>query len=227
MLSLGKVTVLILFAVALVVFFLYGKGVLTFNNLTYYREALLFFVEQHYILSAAGLIVAFISTAFFVPGAIILSLAGGLMFGAFWGTIYVNIGATLGATLAFLTARYLMGGLIQKKFEKQLKVFNNEIAHYGNNYLLTLRVVPVLPFFIVNYLAGITRIPLSSFIVSTFFGILPGSIVYAYAGRQIGTINAVSEIFSLKLFLVFLLMAFIILLPVLIDFVKKLKNRLK
>ena len=156
-----------------------------------------------------------------IPGATILTLAAGFLFG-FFGIIYVNIGATIGAILAFLVARYLLGNWLQKRYGERFVSFNKEIAENGYNYLLTLRFIPLFPFFLVNIFAGITRIPLMTYVWTTMVGIAPASFVYIYAGRQLGAIDKPGDILSGQIMLAFVLLGLLALSPV---FFKKLLKK--
>ena len=141
---------------------------------------------------------------FFLQVALVLTLAGGFLFGVVWGAVYLMVGLTLGTSLsAFLIARYLAGTWIHSRYEGHLKKFNREVAHYGSSYLLMLRIIPVLPFFAVNFLAGTTKMSVKRFILTTAVGLLPGSVVYTYAGKQLGNITSVDDITTPKLFIGF------------------------
>jgi uncharacterized membrane protein YdjX (TVP38/TMEM64 family) len=153
-----------------------------------------------------------------IPGAVIFSLAAGFLFG-FWGVLYVNIGATIGAIIAFLVARYLIGDWLQKRYANRLASFNREIEENGYNYLLMLRLIPVFPFFLVNIFAGITRIPLLTYAWTTIVGIAPASFVFIYAGCQLGNIDKPGDILTWQILLVFVLFGLLALIPV---FLKKL-----
>jgi len=189
---------------------------LTAETFRLYRGELLAVTAAHYA-TVAALFTAFyiIVTALSIPGAAILSLAAGFLFG-FTGIIYVNIGASGGAILAFLTARYLVGDWLQKRYSGRLVSFNKEMAENGYHYLLTLRFIPLFPFFLVNILAGLTRVPLATFAWTTVVGILPGSFVYIYTGRQLGIIEKPGDIFSCPMILAFVLLGLLVLSPVLI-----------
>ncbi len=199
----------------------YFRKSLTLEEIQKSREALQRFVEAHYLLSVAGFIGIEFLTAFFLPGSLVLTLTGGFLFGVVWGTIYVLIGMTSGASLAFLFARSLAGGWIHAKYERHLKKFDEEIDRHGSSYLLMLLIVPVLPFCVVNYLAGMTKMSLKKFILTEALGLLPGTAVYAYAGRQFGNIRSVDDLMTPKLFIAFLLLGILALLPVFIHLLKK------
>jgi uncharacterized membrane protein YdjX (TVP38/TMEM64 family) len=220
-----KVVLLILFLLFLVVLYLIGKDLMTFENMKRNRQALRKFVEAHYRLAVIVFLIAEISTAFVVPGAIVLSLAGGFLFGVVPGAVYSISGLVIGASLAFLASRYLIGRWIQQRYGKQLGGFNEEIGRYGNNYLFMLRIVPILPFFLVNYLAGMTRIAFKPFLFTTFIGMLPGSLIYNFAGHQLGRIEEIEDVFSPGLMAAFILLTLLAFLPVVVNRLKTRKIR--
>ncbi len=129
-------------------------------------------------------------------------------------TLFVNIGATTGATLAFLTARYLLRDTVEQKFGKWLGPFQEGFAKNAFSYLLTLRLIPLFPFFVVNLVSGLTRVNVGTYVAATAIGIIPGSFVYAYAGRQLGTINSLKEIASPNVIGAFVLLGLLALVPV-------------
>jgi uncharacterized membrane protein YdjX (TVP38/TMEM64 family) len=221
----GKQIVFIaLIAMAILFIRYFGKDFISFETVARNKEALIRLVEDQYLLSVLGFMAAFVPTAFFVPGAIVLSLAGGFLFGVIPGVIYLNIGGTLGAGLAFLSSRYLVGQWIQRRYSSALKTFNEEVVRHGHYYLISLRIVPVLPFFLVNYLAGLTKISLKKFIGTTSLGMLPGSFVYTLAGQQLETVNAPEDILSVRLIVAFSLLGLFSLLPVIVDYTKRWRN---
>lgn len=173
------------------------------------------FVQSHYLLAVIGFGMAFFSTAFIVPGALVLTLGAGFVFGAVAGAFYSIIFLTASSTAAFLASRYFIGHWVQTHYQEQLKRFNREIELHGMNYLFVLRIMPVMPAFLLNYLSGLTRISTTRFTVVSFLGISPGAAVYALAGRQLATIRTTSDILSPDVAVVFLLLALLALLPVL------------
>lgn len=198
---------------------------LTFEILKANKELLFEYVKENYFLSSIIFILIFIITvALSLPGGAVLTLAGGFIFGTLAATLYVNISATIGATLAFLITRYLIGNWIQKRYGQQLKRFNEEISSHGPNYLLTLRFIPIFPFFLINLCAGLTRIQLKSFIWTTSIGILPGDIAYCFAGSQLGSVNSTQDIFSKNILIAFLLLAAFSIVPVVYNKIRRKKE---
>jgi uncharacterized membrane protein YdjX (TVP38/TMEM64 family) len=206
--------VLIISAIVAIRFSSLGN-ILTFENLKHQRESLALIVRENYLSSSLLYIVVYIlSTAFSIPGAVILTLAGGFLFGVTIGTLYVDVGATLGAAGAFLSARYLLGERLQHKYDQQLKRFNAEMDRNGMNYLLTLRLIPLFPFFLINFLSGLTQIPLRTFIWTTAVGIIPGTAVFAFTGQQLALIDSPKDILTGKILMVFIVLAVFALIPV-------------
>jgi uncharacterized membrane protein YdjX (TVP38/TMEM64 family) len=195
---------------------------LTFENLKANKEILFEHVKEDYLLSSViFVLIAIIALALSLPVGAALTLAGGFVFGTWVATIYINISATIGATLAFLITRYLIGNCIQKRYGPRLNRLNEEISSHGPNYLLTLRFIPIFPFFLINLCAGLTRIPIKSFIWTTAVGILPGDIVYSFAGSQLGSINSTKDIFSKNILVAFLLLAALSIAPVLYNKIRR------
>lgn len=204
---------------------IYATGLnqyLTFENLQKNKATMSELVKHHYTGSAAAFILIYIaSVALSIPGATLLTLIGGFLFGKWIGTLYVNIGATSGAMLAFLLSRYLLGETLQQKYDKQLKTMNDELEKNGVWYMLSLRLIPVFPFFLINLLAGLTRISLRDFFLTTAIGILPASFVYTYAGHALGTIHSLKDVLSRETVIAFTLLGVLSLIPIVINKLKK------
>lgn len=187
---------------------------LDFHHLNRHKEQLIAFVAGHYLEAVFAFIALYIGTALFLPGALLLTLAGGMMFGTLPTVVYANVGATTGAVLAFLCGRKLFGEWIQEHFQRELRRLNDELSRHGMNYLLVLRFLPIAPFFVINYCAGITRIPLRTFLWTTSLGIIPGSFAYAFLGHQLRKVKAVADLFSWKIMIALLILSLLALLPV-------------
>lgn len=122
-----------------------------------------------------------IGTVFFLPGSV-LTLAGGALFGPVWGTLYNLTGATIGATLAFLVARYLASDWVEAKTGGRLKQLKDGVEGEGWRFVAFVRLVPLFPFNLLNYALGLTRIKLSHYIIASYLCMLPGAIAYTYLG---------------------------------------------
>ena len=179
-------------------FFIFDLGrFLTLESLKNNRDLLLSWQDDHRLATvAAFMLIYIVQTGLSLPGATILSLAAGALFGPWFGTLYVVTAATLGAGLAFFAVRYLFRDAVVKKFGGKLEGINRELDGRGLNYLLFLRLVPVFPFFLINLAAGLTRLPLRTFLLGTFVGIIPGSFVYVNAGAGLATIDTLGDIAS-------------------------------
>jgi uncharacterized membrane protein YdjX (TVP38/TMEM64 family) len=211
-----KAIIALVIGLAIGAFFYFDLGrFLSLDALKENRDQLLAFTDAHYLVAVCIFIGTYaVVTGLSLPGAVILTLAGGFVFGAVLGTMFVNLGATTGATLAFLTARYLLRDTVEQKFGKSLRPFQEGFAKNAFSYLLTLRLIPLFPFFVVNLVSGLTRVSAGTYIGATALGIIPGSFVYAYAGRQLGTINSLKEIASPNVIGAFVLLGLLALVPV-------------
>ena len=159
-----------------------------------YKVALIFFVA--YVLV----------TALSLPGAVIMTLAAGALFGLASGTLLVSFASSIGATLAFLASRYLLRDVIQARFGDRLNAINEGMAKDGTLYLFTLRLVPLFPFFLVNLLMGLTPIKTLSYYWISQLGMLAGTLAYVNAGTELAKINSLSGILSPGLVLSFALL---------------------
>lgn len=187
----GKIVVAAILAAAIGAFFYFDlQQYLSLDALKANRDRLLAFTDANYATAVVSFIVGYcLVTGLSLPGAAILTLGGGFLFGSVVGTVFVNVGATTGATLAFLAARYLLRDWVEQKFGDRLAPIQEGFAKNAFSYLMTLRLIPLFPFFLVNMVSGLTRVSLGTYVAATAIGIVPGSFVYAYAGRQLGMIN--------------------------------------
>ncbi|WRH76744.1 MAG: TVP38/TMEM64 family protein [Sphingobium sp.] len=135
-------------------------------------------------------------TALSLPGAAIMSLIAGALFGVVTGTILVSFASTIGATLAFLSSRFVLRDWVQGKFGDRLKAIDDGIARDGAFYLFTIRLIPLFPFFVVNLVMGLTRISARTFYWISQIGMLPATIVFVNAGTQIGAIDSTAGLLS-------------------------------
>ena len=135
-------------------------------------------------------------TALSLPGATLMSLAAGALFGLAGGTLLVSFASSIGATLAFLASRFLFRDLIQARFGERVKAINDGMAQDGPMYLFTLRLVPLFPFFLVNLLMGLTPIRTFSYYWISQLGMLAGTLIYINAGTELAKVSSLSGIVS-------------------------------
>lgn len=162
------------------------------------------YYEANRLLVLSGYFVFYVvATAISLPGALILTLLAGALFGVVTGVILVSFASSLGATLAFLAARFILGDSLQKKYADSLKKMNDGIEREGAFYLFTLRLIPLFPFFLINLLMGLTRIRVWTYYWVTQVGAFAGTVVYVYAGTTLSEIDSLGGILSLELALAF------------------------
>ncbi|MFO0753477.1 MAG: TVP38/TMEM64 family protein [Thermodesulfovibrionales bacterium] len=206
--------VLLIAAVLVLRFTVFGEYI-SFSRLKENSGVLWRYVDAHYYRAVAVFIALYLSTAFFLPGTLVLTIAGGFLFGALPGALYATAGALLGSSLAFFSARYLAGNWVHEKYRFHLSWLNEEIRKNGPLYLLTLRVLPFAPFFLVNFLAGLSGTPYRTFLWTTLVGMCPGAAAFSFAGQQLRTLSSLQDIFSPGFILALALMTLLLLGPIL------------
>ncbi|MFP3984227.1 MAG: TVP38/TMEM64 family protein [Desulfurivibrionaceae bacterium] len=164
------------------------------------------YAEHTAAVIAIFMVIYIIVTAVSLPGAAVMTLASGALFGLIAGTIMVSFASSIGATLACAVARFLLRDWVQGKFQEKLKTVNRGIEREGAFYLFTLRLIPIFPFWMINLVMGVSRMKLFTFYWISQVGMLPGTIVYVNAGKQLGELESVSGIFSLEIILSFALL---------------------
>lgn len=156
----------------------------------------LLFAEQRVFVIVAYMAIYIGVTSLSLPGAAVLTIAGGALFGLWTGTLVVSFASTIGATLACSVSRFLLRDWVQSRFTDKISRINDEIAREGAFYLFTLRLIPIFPFWLINLVIGVTKIPLFTFYWVSQVGMLPGTIVYIYAGKELAKIESPSGILS-------------------------------
>ena len=151
----------------------------------------------HPLQAALAFFIVYVAvTGLSLPGAAVMTLAGGAVFGLFWGLLLVSFASSLGATLAFLASRFLLRDWVQKRFGEHLRAINAGIGRDGGFYLFTLRLVPIFPFFVINLMMGLTPLRTWSFYWVSQLGMLAGTLVYVNAGTQLAKIDSLAGILS-------------------------------
>lgn len=198
--------VMLVTAFALIVFILPPEA-LSLAALQQYQSQLSLWHAQNPFLAACAFFVAYIIvTTLSIPGATLLTLLGGALFGLFPGTFLVALAATVGATLAMLSSRYLLREWVQLRFSRMMETVNRGVERDGSRYLFALRLAPVFPFFLVNLLMGLTPISVGRYFWVTLVAMLPAIVVYLNAGRQLGQIRSLADILSPGMMLMFALL---------------------
>lgn len=203
-----KLLILALGAALVGAFFYFDLGqYLTLEALKEHKDAISSYYQENKALTIAAYMGIYIlATSLSLPGATILTLAGGALFGLVLGTVLVSFASTIGATCAFLVARYLLRDSIQDKFGEKLKVINDGIKDEGAFYLFTLRLLPIFPFFVINLVMGLTPIKTATFFFVSQVGMLLGTAIYVNAGTELAQIDSLSGILSPKLIASFVLL---------------------
>ncbi len=205
----SKILILLLIAIAVALLLLYGPR--QYLSLEFVQSKLGVIAEyrsQNPIKSVMIFAAVYIlATAASIPGALVLTLAGGAIFGFYLGSIIVIISATIGATIAFLLARYLFDDLVQSKMGERLTRIRENFRKEGALYLFSMRLVPVIPFFAINLLMGLTSIKTSTYVIASAIGMAPGTMAFINAGTQLGKLNSVKGLLSPGLIASFVLLA--------------------
>ncbi|MFT6834842.1 MAG: putative membrane protein YdjX (TVP38/TMEM64 family) [Francisellaceae bacterium] len=225
-----KLIPILILIIGLILFFtLGGQDYLNFQSLSENYQKLQTYTQDHYIISVVFFMLAYILVvAFSIPGATIMTLLGGFLFGAIFGTLWVIISATVGATTTFLAVNTAFGDMLKNKVGTTLAKMQEGFSKDAFNYLLILRLLPIFPFFIINIAAGIVGMKLRTFVIATFLGIIPGSFIYAWVGSGLGyTLSQGGElnlgiIFEPQILLPIAALALLSIVPVI---VKKIKEK--
>ncbi|MDA0127584.1 TVP38/TMEM64 family protein [Vibrio sp. MarTm2] len=194
----NKKLILGIVLVALIAFLAMNFGqYLTLENAKAQQLALSDYISENFVFAALTYFFAYVAiTAFSIPGAAVVTLLGAALFGFWTSLLLVSFASTIGATLAFLSSRFLLRDWVQGKFGDKLSAINQGVERDGAFYLFSLRLIPVFPFFLINLLMGLTPISAARFYFVSQLGMLPGTAVYLNAGTQLAQIESLSGIVS-------------------------------
>lgn len=206
-----KIRIVVLCAIILAIVLLHYMGIgdyFTLENIKAQRDWLVCMVAEHYIKTVLVYIfVLALAVTAALPVAAFLTVAAGYLYGMWWAVLYVDIGATIGSVISFLLIRYLLGSYLQERYKEKLRTFNKAVHNYGTMYLLAIHWVLVMPLFVVNILAGLTRVRLWTFVWTTALGIIPSAFVYSFAGQQLTEIHSIRDIFTPHVLMAFIFLA--------------------
>jgi uncharacterized membrane protein YdjX (TVP38/TMEM64 family) len=170
---------------------------LTLEYLKSSKALFISYYEQNPMLVLGSYFLSYVvMTAFSLPGAVWMTLGGGAFFGLLTGTFVVSFASTIGATLAMLISRFLLRDWVHGRFKQQMKTINSGVQKDGGFYLFTLRLLPVVPFFVINMVMGLTPLRTSTFYWVSQLGMLPGTLVYVNAGSELAKIESLGDILS-------------------------------
>jgi dihydrolipoamide dehydrogenase len=194
----SRIVLLLIILVLIAAFFIFDlQQYLSLGALKSQQAAIESYRSSHPVLAMIIYALIYIAvTGLSLPGAVVLTLAGGAVFGLFWGVVIVSFASTIGATLSFLAARFLFRNSVQSRFGTRLQALNEGIDRDGAFYLFTLRLVPVFPFFMINLALGLTSLRVWTFYWISQIGMLAGTIVFVNAGTQLAKIESVAGILS-------------------------------
>jgi len=203
-----RLAVVALVVAAILAFWLLDLG--QYFSLAYVKESqhrFQAYYAAHPAFMLGGYFVLYILvTAFSLPGAAVMTLLGGALFGFWWTLLVVSFASSIGATLACFFARFVLGNWVQQKFGDKLGPINRGVEREGPFYLFTLRLVPLFPFFVINLVMGLTKMPLRTFYWVSQVGMLPGTAVFTNAGRELGRIDSLGGILSPGLIISFVIL---------------------
>jgi uncharacterized membrane protein YdjX (TVP38/TMEM64 family) len=206
--NIKKAAVITAVIAAVAIFKIFNLG--EYLSLSYIKASKLRFAAlyaEHGLTVIAGYMAIYIIvTALSLPGATVMTLAGGGLFGLWIGAVAVSFASTIGATLACFVSRFLLRDWVQKKFKDKLITINEGIKREGAFYLFTMRLIPAFPFFVINLVMGLTPMPLITFYWVSQIGMLAGTVVYVNAGKELAKIDSLSGILSPGLIFSFVLL---------------------
>jgi uncharacterized membrane protein YdjX (TVP38/TMEM64 family) len=196
--STGRLVLLVVMAVLVAAYFLFDLG--AYADLDYLKQIradALNYVATHPVRSSLVYFGVYVLvTGLSLPGAAIMTLAGGAVFGLLWGVVLVSFASTIGASVAMLIARTLLRDWVQDRFADQLHAVNAGLARDGGFYLFGLRMVPLFPFFVINLVMGLSRLSLWQFYWVSQVGMLAGTVVFVFAGTQLAGVNEIGDVLS-------------------------------
>lgn len=206
-------------ALLLIISVLYGlvaRNILTKEGLKQFTVYLEDLVRQNFVSAALLYVVAFTGVvAFLLPGVVLMTLAGGYLFGTIWGFFLAMAGICVGTVAVFLMTRYLLREYVRRRYGRQLAAFNAELEKFGPNYLISLQLLPFTPTFLINIFSGVTQVSCFTFLWTTAVGIMPQTLFYAYVGNELEIFTVDHISFMWPIFILLCALAFAAAWPIL------------
>jgi len=223
-----KINKKMIFGVVVIVFIIYinyqfkQRNIITLENLEYYRDYLINFVDQYLISSViiyALIYILVITLA--LPGVAVMTFTGGVLFPLKYAFIIVVIASTIGAIINFITSRYFLQDFFERTFTQSINKINSKIDSGGFKNLLILRTIPVFPYSVVNFALAISDLSMLEFLIATIIGKIPGTLIIIYAGTNMAEVDSMRDLASPQMILAITLLLGFIMLPI----IYKLSNR--
>ena len=206
--NLNKIVIVLVIIVLVAVFKIFNLG--DYLTLTYIKESQekfqVIYSDNHAAVIGSYMLIYILVTSLSLPGAVVMTLAGGAFFGLLVGTVVVSFASTIGGTLACFVSRFILRDWIQSRFGEKLKMVNEGVDKEGAFYLFTVRLIPVFPFWLINLVMGLTSMRLVTFYWVSQLGMLAGTIVFVNAGKELAKIDSLSGILSPTLIMSFVLL---------------------
>jgi uncharacterized membrane protein YdjX (TVP38/TMEM64 family) len=204
----SRISIIIFIAALAIIFFAFDlQHYLTLEYLKSSRTFLQNSFNDYPVKTCAAFFLIYVFVvAVNLPGATVLGLAGGAIFGFITGTLLISFASSIGATLGCFVSRYLFRNFVEMRFKEVYDKINKGIESEGPFYLFTMRLIPAIPFVVINLVMGLTKMPLKTFYWVSQIGMLPGTMVYVNAGNELGKIHSAKAVFSPELIFSFLLL---------------------
>ena len=198
--------ILILFVVG-VALFLDANGLLNLAWIQKHRDQLILFRSETPVVAAAAYFMTYVMiVSLWLPGATVMTLLGGALFGFWQGLLLVSFASSIGATIAFLLSRLLLGQYVQRRYVDQLTAVREEFNRNGPSYLFAMRMVPMIPFVLINVLMGLTPIRVRTFYLVSQVGMLAGTAIYVFAGAHLASVSSMEDVLSAQTGLLLILL---------------------
>lgn len=206
--------ILLTLATSIVLYVTFLDDYLSLERISTYRNLFFNYTQLHPYLSRLFYIsFYFLTVVVFLPSGAVLNLLGGFLFGTFEGFIFAHSAACAGAILNLLFVRSFLGAKVQEKYKTRLQHFNESFNQNGTHYLLSIRLLSIFPFAIVNTFAALTQVSLWNYLWTTSLGIIPGQTVFIYMGKQLGNITTLNQILTWPVMAACISLALLVLLP--------------
>ncbi|WP_027178625.1 TVP38/TMEM64 family protein [Maridesulfovibrio bastinii] len=204
----SRISIIIFIAALAIIFFAFDlQHYLTLEYLKSSRTFLQNLFNDYPVKTSAAFFFIYVFVvAVNLPGATVLGLAGGAIFGFITGTLLISFASSIGATIGCFVSRYIFRNFVEMRFKEVYDKINKGIESEGPFYLFTMRLIPAIPFVVINLVMGLTKMPLKTFYWVSQIGMLPGTMVYANAGNELGKIHSAKAVFSPELIISFLLL---------------------